>query len=456
MSARVLRRLSLRTKLTLIFLSAMALLLAAIGSFLFFRTKANLDEAIRQSLRVRAGQLAQAARAGSAADARSLLIGPGERFAQILTRSGRVLDARPQNAPPLLSPAEARGARTPRFIERGERARLLVLPLRAHGRSLLAVVAASLTDREHALEGLGRALLIGGPLALLFASLLAYGVATAALRPVERMRRRAAEITVADPAARLPVPDSEDEIHRLSTTLNEMLSRLARSAEHQRAFVANASHELRTPLAAMRLELELTLKTATTLEEFRRATARAMADADELARLAEDLLVLAGAEGASLRLRDVDVRALLTGAAREVEPQAQQTRRRVLAQPGDVAGIRADPDRLRQALRNMAHNALIHGHGDITLGAETNGTSVRLWVADDGPPVPDTVLDIAFARFARGAGSQSRPGAGLGLPIVREIARAHGGDAFLTNTPNGVVCAIELPCVGSSSGQRAP
>ena len=435
-------RMSLRLRVTLVFVVVMSLVLAAIGSFLFLRTKSNLDDAIRDSLRTRAGDLVQSIRARSRLGSSVHLIELGEEHAQVLTPSGRVIESEPTAAPPLLSPAEAAAAARHRgFVERPERTRLLAIPARTGGQPVVAVVAASLADRENALETLGRALLIGGPMALLLASTLAYGIASAALRPVELMRRRASEITAADPSARLPVPVAEDEIRRLALTLNEMLGRLAVSAEQQRAFVANASHELRTPLAAVRAELELALRHASAPEEFRAAAEAAIQDADALAKLADDLMTIARGESgaAPLERTTVDVPALLEKVADEIRPATNGRPVTVTAAPGST--VEADEGRLTRALENMARNAVVHGSGAIVIGAD----GPRLWVRDEGPPLPDEQLARVFERFARGSDAGGRPGAGLGLAIVRDVAAAHGGSARLENVDGGVRCTIELP-----------
>jgi two-component system OmpR family sensor kinase len=449
MSLRALswRRLPLRIKLTLVFVAVMGVVLAAIGSFLYFRTKDNLDTAIRQSLRSRSGDLRQSVRA-QINQSGATLIEPGERFAQVLNTRGTVVESRPQGAPPLLRRDElARSARGRRFIERPEHSRLLVAPVHTGNGTLLTVVDASLAEREHALEALGGALLIGGPLALLIAAALSYFVSGAALRPVELMRIRASQISAADPETRLPVPESTDEIHRLASTLNDMLDRLARAAEHERAFVANASHELRTPIATIRTELELAERHADTVDEFRDATRAAVADAEDLGRLADDLLVLASADHDKLpvRLQDTDLDQALESAVAAFRSDPLLGERDIVVEPTGKR-VTADPDRLAQALTNMLGNAVIHGTGTITAGVDTAGSGeIEIWVANEGQPLPDTILRTAFDRFSRAPGAIDRPGAGLGLAIVREIANAHGGTARLENVDARVRCVLMLP-----------
>src|SRR5207253_127638 len=129
------------------------------------------------------------------------------------------------------------------------------------------------------------------------------GVAAAALRPVEAMRRRAATISAADVGARLPLPQAEDEVRRLGDTLNAMLARLERALTRERSFVSDASHELRTPIAILKGELELVLDDAATRDELQAAVRSAAEETDRLAQLAEDLLVLAQSDQGSLPVR---------------------------------------------------------------------------------------------------------------------------------------------------------
>ena len=141
---------------------------------------------------------------------------------------------------------------------------------------------------------------IGGPVALLLASLAGYVLAGAALRPIEAMRRRAQEISTASLDERLPVPAARDEVARLGETLNAMLARIEDGLARERRFVADASHELRTPLALLKTELELALRRARSPEELQAAIESAAGETDRLARMADDLLLLARSDQGQL------------------------------------------------------------------------------------------------------------------------------------------------------------
>jgi two-component system, OmpR family, sensor kinase len=420
-------RLPLRLRLTLAFALAMAAVLAILGAFLYLQLRATLDEQIDQGLRTRA-----AAAAGLPVGTR---VGDDEGFVRVVGSA----DEAPFTA------AELEGARREAnevFVERESvagldegRARLLARP-GDHG----AVVAgASLDDRDEALASLLTQIAIGGPVALLLASLAGYALAGAALRPVEAMRTRAAEISTTVDGRRLPEPDGDDEIARLARTLNEMLARLEAGLERERRFVAEASHELRTPLASLRAELELALRRPRSPEELRAALASAAEETDRLGALAEDLLVLARSDEGALRLEREPLAA---------EELFESVAGRFAARVGDAGlslevaappGLRAvgDRTRLEQALGNLVDNAVRHGGGTVRLEAARANGAVSLSVSDTGPGFAPEVLPHAFERFTRADEARSSGGAGLGLAIVAAIARAHGGTATARNQPDG-------------------
>lgn len=445
-----LSRLPVRVRVTLAFAGVMAIVLGATGLFLYVRLGNELDSTIQQGLRSRAGDvgaLIAQADSGLAQSARGALTEGGENLAQILDGSGRIVDSTPAvRSRPLLTGAELRRAlRETIVVDRAaiagepDLARILATPVHAQDRELVVVVGASLEGRADALRNLGRLLLVGGPVALLLASLAGYGVAAGALRPVERMRRRAADIEAADPGARLPVPPAHDEIRRLGETLNVMLERLEAAFARERTFVSDSSHELRTPLAILKTELELALRGRRTEEELREALRSAIEEADRLVQLAEDLLVIARSEHGRLPIRHSELElAAVLGVVRErFRRRAEERGAQIEVDVPDGLVVVADPLRLEQGLGNLVDNALRHGGKHVELAAELSGDVVELHVRDDGPGFPAGFIGSAFERFTRADTARGRGGAGLGLAIVAVIARAHGGAVGARNRRAG-------------------
>jgi signal transduction histidine kinase len=423
----------------------MALVLGAIGLFVFLRYRAELDATINSGLRSRAGDVAALVRDADSGlgGSRRNVVARNESFAEVLDAGGAVSDSSLEiGKRVLLSPAELRRAlREPVFLDRGPlpglegSSRLLAVPLRPHGARRVVVVGTTTAARDESLTDLAQLLLIGGPVALLLASLAAYGVAAAALKPVEEMRARAAEISAARPDRRLPVPPTDDEVARLGKTLNEMLERLGEALEHERTFVADASHELRTPLAILRTELELALSRGRSPEELRDALASAAEEADRLNQLSEDLLTIAQTERGELplRLEDVELSDVLDRVARRFARRAEEAGREIgVAAPAGLRS-RADAPRVDQAVGNMVDNALRYGAGPVELRAE----SIEIHVLSGGPGFPEGFLGQAFERFSRASPGRRQSGSGLGLAIVQTVARAHGGEAHAANREGG-------------------
>jgi two-component system, OmpR family, sensor kinase len=449
--SRAWARVPLRIKLTLAFTGVMGLLLAAAGVALSLLVARNLDRAIDAGLAARAGDaaalVAGAVRAGRLQES-------GETYAQVLGRNGTVLDTTPRaGRRPLLSAAELAAAdRAPVVVDRetgrDEKAvRLYARPARTDRGAVVVVIGEPLAQREQSLESLKALLVVGGPLALLIASLFGSGLAAFALRPVERMRRRAAAITAGSRAERLPVPPANDEIGRLGRTLNEMLGRLEAAFARERAFVSDASHELRTPLAILRTELEIALRGERRRDDLEAAVRSAADETIRLSELAESLLVIARADQGQLSIRPTDLYAddLLETLARRFGPRARAEGRTVRTEPAPGVELRGDGPRIEQALGNMVENALRHGSGQVTLSAMTVDGHVELHVRDKGPGFPPAFLPDAFERFSRGDESRTGGGTGLGLAITAAIAGAHGGTARAANGPAGTDVWLELP-----------
>jgi two-component system OmpR family sensor kinase len=454
-------RLPLRLRLALAFAVAMAVVLSAVGALLYVRLGDSLEEQVDDNLEARAEAVAVLVRdRGTALRGSDLGSGDDEAFAQVLRRDGSVVASSSSVAAgPLLSRHELARAREGRFFRRrdgvagldGEKARLLVTPVA--GESLVLVLGASLEDREEALAGLLAQLLVVGPLALLASSLAGYLLAGAALRPVEAMRGRAAEVSSERSGQRLPLPAARDEVYRLGETLNAMLGRLEAGLARERRFVAEAGHELRTPLALLRTELELALRRPRSHDELERALRSAAEEVDRLARLAEDLLVLARADEGRLPLRAsaVEVEDLLTTVARRFDARAAADGRALEVDTDGPFSIAGDRLRLEQALGNAIDNALRYGGGTVRLEGELRDGVAELRVTDEGPGFPSAFLPIAFDRFTRADDARSGGASGLGLAIVAAIARAHGGSARAFNAAGGgAVVALLLPASRSA------
>ena len=426
------RALPIRVRVAAAFAVAMAVVLVGTGCLLYLRLDSHLSAALDRDLRLRADDLGALVRhhGSLAAESGSRFVERGEAYAQLLDRSGRVVDATaPLGTRSLLSRAELQRTQ-PFFGDRrtvpglDEPSRLLVTPV---GKRLL-VVGVTKGDRDEALAGLRNELLIAGPIALVLATLAGYLLAGLALRPVDTMRRRAAAVSGEHPGERLPVPETGDELQRLAETLNAMLERLEVALEREREFVADAGHELRTPLALLRTELELALRHSGSAEELHDAVRSASAEADRLVQLAEDLLLIARTDEGKLplRLEPLDVQELLAAVVSRYEWRAEEAGRR-LEHRASAGRILGDRLRLEQALGNLVDNALRYGAGTIELAAEPAGTLVELHVRDEGSGLPPDFVPRAFERFTRVRADRGGHGTGLGLSIVRTIASAHGG-----------------------------
>jgi heavy metal sensor kinase len=457
-------RLPIRLRLTLVFALTMAVVLLLAGWLVYARVSHNLDNALDEQLRSRAQDVsALIRREGSLKSTHGTLIESGETFAELLNVRGSVLDAtNPVGRTPLLPPSElARALRGPVFIDRSsvpgldEPARMLALPIQRGQRRLVLVVGATRANRTETLASLRNAFLIGGPLALILASLAGYGLAGAALRPIEAMRRRAADISASSLDDRLPVPPTGDEVSRLGETLNEMLARIRDGLARERRFVADASHELRTPLALLKTQLELALRRSRSTEELEAVIRAAAEDTERLSRIAADLLLLAQAEQGRVPLRrePVDLADVLDAVAVRFRPRAELERRSLTVAPGDPLVVEGDRILLEQALSNLVDNAFNHGAGRITLKAETRNGSAELHVLDEGPGFPGDFLQHAFERFSR-AQKTTADGSGLGLAIVATIAKAHDGTARAENSGSGATDVwISVPN-GTRDGPR--
>jgi heavy metal sensor kinase len=441
----------LRTRVTLVSAVLTAIVLAATGIFVYLRLQADLRRSMDISLRSRADAEALVVeRMGSFSEEQ-----PEDAFAQLASPDGSIVES--SSAVSGEASFVPIGVLAPTYFEREAvtiddevvPARMLAVPV-ANGEVL--VVGASLDDQEQTLARLATALAVGGPLALTLVIAVTWFLVGWTLRPVESMRVEAAAISVSAPGRRLPVPNSDDEIARLAETLNAMLERLEEAIERERRFVDDASHELRTPLSNLKAGLELALRRSRTAAELEASVRSAADETDRLARLAEDLLVLARADRGRLPIRrePVDVAKIVGGTVESFAARAAE--RHVGIDVRVPEALRADVDelRIRQALGNLLDNGIraVPSGGRVSIAAERDDGSLRLEVRDSGPGFPPDFLPVAFEAFTRPDAARSRPygGAGLGLAIVAAVAQAHGGSVRADNLPGGgAVVIVSIP-----------
>jgi heavy metal sensor kinase len=441
-------RLPIRARMTAWYVVLLAAIIVAVGAFLVLRLRSDLTEAVDRTLHPAAAQIADGYRAEGAPEAvdvaRSVLT--GERPAvQILDPTGRVAVSvgDPVARAPMLTRADAaavlRGGELTRTVELGradQRFRLVARPTVRRGHRQVAVAAESMATVDRSVRRVLVLLLIAGPAALLATALGGWWLARRALRPIDRMTARAAAIDLDRIDDRLVVPRTGDEVAHLATTLNAMLDRIGQGIEEQHRLVADASHELRTPLAAMRSEIDVSLRADDLPPAARRVLESAREEVDRMTRTVDDLLVLASLDEGRLELlaEPLDLHDVVTHAVASLDPLAR-TRGISLSVDGPAAMAVGDADRLGHAVRNLVENAIKFSPegGEVVATTWAADGEVGVTVRDQGPGVAPEVRERIFDRFFRAdpARTRSTGGGGLGLAISREIALAHAGRVWV-------------------------
>jgi two-component system, OmpR family, sensor kinase len=446
----LLRRLPIRARVTAAFTAAMTLLLLGIGLTVYWSMSGALLDELDSGLRFRAAAIASPSPHAAVETPNRRLEERAEAFDQLLTSGGRILrSSAGLPRAPLLGPRELATVHAPTFFVRHvagvqDSARLLAVPVGDGPRREVLVVGITMADRADELARLVLVFAVGGPVAVLLASLAGWWVAGLGFRPVERMRRQAAAITASGLDHRLDLPVADDELHRLGATLNQMLDRLEAAARHDRRFLERASHELRTPLTALKAELDVAAAGPPDVATLAAAIASATEETNRLIRLANDLLALARTHDGRMPISRAvhDVRRSLESAAAASRARAEAHRITLEVDAADAPAF-LDAMRVRQVLDNLIDNALRHTPpgGTVTIAARTTRGSVEISVRDTGPGF--AALDEL--RRSLGPDGDTLPGRGLGLRIADTVAASHGGRLLLANCePHGAVATLEL------------
>lgn len=297
---------------------------------------------------------------------------------------------------------------------------------------------------------LGRTMAIALIAGIAAAAAVSFVIVRQLTRQHDFIANAARTVAAGDLGARVKVESDDEDIVQLASDVNEMIVRLGLLVSSQQRFVAYAAHELRSPITALYGELQLATRKERTKDEYRQAIGEALDSARRLKTLAEDLLALArvGAETEPLR-SPVQLRKVVEQAASEVTLAASERSVKISVTCADVTVDGRARD-LGRVVRNLLDNAIRHSPegGSVTVGLDLAGSLVKLWVADEGPGVPPDDIERIFEPFYRSAKDhdQDGPGAGLGLAIVQEIAKSHGGRIFVdTENDGGARFVLELP-----------
>jgi signal transduction histidine kinase len=404
---------------------------------------AALITALRHTL---IDEVAEAGRAQAADVVRQLeagrppileVAGSDEQLIQVITPAGAVVTSSPNVAgmPAVvrLEPGRSAQVVTPldddEFVAVAEGAETPDGPR-------IVVVARALVEVLDTTTVVTRLMFIGLPVLLAVVAITTWFAVGRALAPVEAIRREVDEISAAQLHRRVPQPAADDEIARLAATMNRMLARLESARNSQRRFVSDASHELRSPITCIRQHAEVALAhpdriTAQELAEV------VLAEQQRMQRLVEDLLLLARAdEHVPLSRVPVDLDDL---AFEEGHRLRSSTSSQVDTSGVGAARVQGDVNALRRVLRNLGENAARHASSRIAISLDTRGGDVVLTVDDDGPGIPESERDRVLQRFVRLDEARSRDdgGSGLGLSIVDEVVRAHGGTTTISSSPLG-------------------
>ena len=398
-----------------------------------------------------------------------------ERYLEVRGADGSVLYRNPRLGNRSLGGSPFSGEGVGGYSERSERlsdgTRVRVVS-RVHaldGRRLLIRLAHSEEPLYERLRDLSLASLVILPVVLLIAWVAGYALARRALSPIEKMAREAQEITPDKLHARIPVDGADDELGQLARVFNKTLSRLEQAFEQLRRFTSDASHELRTPLAMIRSVGEVGLQKDGSRAEYRDIVGSMLEEVNRLTSLIDNLLTISRADSGHIQLHRTKLSLLgLAGEAAALFEILTEEKSQTLDVGGDpTAEVDGDPIVLRQALVNIIHNAVKYSPIGETISVSVrkdNGDQVGIEVRDNGPGIPAEDQPRVFDRFYRVDKARWREsgGAGLGLSIAKWAVEAHGGAISLQSEVNkGSTFRItlpraEMPAKGAKPAASAP
>ncbi|MFN8061133.1 MAG: ATP-binding protein [Vicinamibacterales bacterium] len=328
--------------------------------------------------------------------------------------------------------------------------RLLASAAPVGGATVTLLVGAPLDGVRRQQDVVREALLVAVPIAVLVAGSFGWWLAALALRPISDMAASAARMSVSSVGA-IGEAGRTDELGLLARTFNALVARLGSALETQRRFMADASHELRTPVSVIRATVDVALSQPHRSEpEYRDALASARSETERLGRLVDDMLVLArvDAGGYELRPAPVYLDEILADVCRAAAALGVDRGVSVELREASEMPATGDESLLRRLFENVVHNAVRHSpdRGVVEVTCTRRDGRVEVRVVDGGPGVPAADVDRIFDRFVQLDPARRTAGAGLGLPIARWVAEAHGGTLTLERRgPRGTTFLTTLP-----------
>jgi heavy metal sensor kinase len=322
----------------------------------------------------------------------------------------------------------------------------------SNGHPVLVRLAVSEEPLWQELREMWTALGIALPMVVIGVVITGYLVAARALKPVESMARRAAEITADQLHERLEIDHPDDELGQLGVAFNTTLARLERSFDQLRRFTADASHELRTPLTAIRSVGEVSLRRPGDQNYYRDIVGSMLEETSRLTRLVDSLLTMSRADAGRVQPRLVETRLfdLAKESASLLEVLADEKEQRLLVEGDEKVTVVVDPAILRQALVNVIDNAVKYSpaKGEIRIRVANSGGDAYIEVQDSGPGIPAEHRDRIFERFYRvdKARTRAEGGSGLGLSIAQWAVLINKGSIEVQCEPGpGSIFRIRLP-----------
>ncbi len=453
-------QLPLRLRLTLWYLLSLGLILLLFGLLLYWQVQRGLLAQVDTGLQLAAAQAAASVSIGNDGlafqnpDGSPALARLREDIAiRLLSEDGTVSDSLSRAAEaPVLGPTPGYDT----YTDSDDSWRVYNERLDLPGISLggWLQVTQSLESVQETLQLLRLQMLWGVPLALLLAGAGGYFVASRALRPIDRITRTAQAISATDLSRRIGQTGPPDELGRLAATFDEMLNRLQSAFDRERRFTADAAHELRTPLTALKGRIGVTLSQPRQAAEYGDSLREMERQVDRLIRLSSDLLFIARLDQGKLVRREdpIALAELLTAVVEQLRPLAEAKSLSLTETFAPDLTVRGDMDLLIRLFLNLVDNAIkfTPPGGQVSAEARGSGDLVTIAIRDTGPGIPTEHRAQLFERFFRVGSDRSRAdgqgGAGLGLAIAHEIARAHGGSLGVDGAVGeGTTFTVRLP-----------